>query len=92
MTTHNKLAIAALSGLFAAGMMVSGSAFADHHTADKATSTTTTTEKHACKTEAGKEKHACKGQNSCKGNSPDGKSECKGHSDCATDGSKPAAE
>lgn len=80
MTTHNKLAVAALSGLFAAGMMVSGSAFADHHTADATKSTSTATEKHACKTDAKTEKSSCKTEATTEKHA------------CKTEAAKPAAK
>jgi len=79
MTTTNKLAIAALSGLLGLGILGAGIAHAaDGDTQEKSTSI-----------EKKIEKHACKGQNSCKGLGADGKNSCKGHGSCATDGSKP---
>lgn len=89
MKTTNKLAAAALLGLFTASVMTAAPAFA----ADNAKSScngkdNAKMEKANCKTADGKEKHACKGQNSCKGNGADGKNACKGQGSCATDGSK----
>jgi hypothetical protein len=86
----NKLAAAALVGLFTAGALVASPSFAGE---DKAACTGKSgcngkpkAEKANCKTADGKEKHACKGANSCKGNGADGKNECKGHGSCRTDG------
>ena len=79
MTTTNKLAIAAFTGLLGLGIMSAGIAHASE--GDKM-------EKSAS-VEKKMEKHACKGQNSCKGQGADGKNACKGHGSCATDDSKP---
>lgn len=78
MSTSNKLATAALTGLLSLGIMGAGVA----HAADS------TKMEKSSSTEQVKEKHACKGLNSCKGNGGDGKNACKGHGSCATDGSK----
>ena len=80
MSTSNKLATAAFTGLLSLSVMGAGMA----HAADgsKMEKSSTTDQKM--------EKHACKGQNSCKGQGGDGKNACKGHGSCATDGSKPA--
>lgn len=80
MTKTQKLATAALTGLFTVGMLTAAPASAG----DQAK-----VEKANCKTADGKEKHACKGHNSCKGQGADGKNACKGKGSCATDGSKP---
>ena len=88
-TTSKKLAAAALTGLFAAGMLAASPAFAG--AGEKSScegKAKAATEKANCKTAEGKEKHACKGHNSCKGSGGDGKNECKGKGSCATDGSK----
>ena len=82
MSTSNKLATAALTGLLSLGIMGAGIA----HAADGAT-----VEKSAT-TDKKMEKHACKGQNSCKGQGADGTNSCKGKGSCATDGSKPEAK
>ncbi len=89
MKTTNKLAAAALLGLFTASVMTATPAFAGEenksgcHGKDD-----TKMEKANCKTADGKEKHACKGKNACKGQGGDGKNACKGKGSCATDGSK----
>lgn len=77
MSNTNKLVVAALTGLFTAGVLSATAAQA----AD--------TDKAGASMPA-KEKHACKGHNSCKGQGADGKNACKGQGSCATDGSNPA--
>ncbi len=87
MKSTNKLASAALLGLFAASLVSATSAFAGDES--QATGNgNAKMEKANCKTADGKEKHACKGKNSCKGQGADGKNSCKGKGSCATDGSK----
>jgi hypothetical protein len=71
MSTSNKLATAALTGLLGLGFVGAGVA----HAADGAATAST---------QQAKEKHACKGQNSCKGQGADGKNACKGQGSCAT--------
>ena len=81
----NKLASAALAGLFATTVLVASNSFADDaaksgcHGKDGKK-----IEKANCKTADGKEKHACKGKNSCKGQGSDGKNACKGKGSCKT--------
>jgi hypothetical protein len=100
MNTKNKLATAALAGLFSVGILAAGAAYAGEHESASCKGASgckgnAAVEKaeckgaSGCKTEDGKEKHACKGLNSCKGQGADGKNECKGHGSCATDGSQP---
>lgn len=90
MTKTQKLATAALTGLFAASMLAASPSFAaDEGKASCTGKDHAKMEKANCKTADGKEKHACKGLNSCKGNGADGKNACKGKGACATDGSKP---
>ena len=82
MSTSNKLATAALTGLLSLGIMGAGVAHAaDGDKMEKSASM-----------EKKMDKHACKGQNSCKGQGADGKNSCKGKGSCATDGSKPDAK
>lgn len=89
MKTTNKLATAALLGLFTASVMTASAAFAGEDSKSSCNGKDNAKmEKANCKTADGKEKHACKGQNSCKGQGGDGKNACKGHGSCATDGSK----
>lgn len=77
MINTKKLAAAAFTGLFTAGMLA-------------ATPTVAADAEKAGTSAPAKEKHACKGHNSCKGQGADGKNACKGQGSCATDGSKPA--
>ena len=79
MSTSNKLATAALTGLLSFAVMGAGVA----HAAD--VEKTATAEKAI-------EKHSCKGKNSCKGQGAGGKNECKGKGACATDVSKDTKE
>lgn len=80
---NNKLATAALAGLFATTMMVASNSFADDSA--KASCNGKKMEKANCKTADGKEKHACKGKNSCKNQGASGKNSCKGKGSCRTD-------
>lgn len=90
MTKTQKLATAALTGLFTLGIAAASPAFAgEEGKAGCNGKDNSKMEKANCKTADGKEKHACKGKNSCKGNGSDGKNACKGKGSCATDGSKP---
>lgn len=83
----NKLASAALAGLFATTVFVASNSFADD--ADKSScSGKTKMEKANCKTVDGKEKHSCKGKNSCKSQGADSKNSCKGKGSCKTDTAK----
>lgn len=86
MKSTNKLASAALLGLFAASLVGATPAFAGDDS--QSSNGSAKMEKANCKTADGKEKHACKGKNSCKGQGADGKNSCKGKGSCATDGSK----
>lgn len=89
MKSTNKLAAAALMGLFAASVISATPAFAgDEGKSSCNGKDNAKMEKANCKTADGKEKHACKGHNSCKGQGADGKNSCKGKGSCATDGSK----
>lgn len=89
MKTTNKLAAAALLGLFTATVMTAAPAFAGEEGKSGCNSKDNAKmEKANCKTADGKEKHACKGKNACKGQGGDGKNACKGKGSCATDGSK----
>jgi hypothetical protein len=89
MTKTQKLATAALTGLFTVGLMAATPAFAgDDSKSGCNNKTGSKTEKANCKTADGKDKHACKGHNACKGMGADGKNACKGKGSCATDGSK----
>ena len=89
MKTTNKLAAAALLGLFTASVMTAIPAFAGEESKSGCHGKDDTKmEKANCKTADGKEKHACKGKNACKGQGGDGKNACKGKGSCATDGSK----
>lgn len=89
MKTTNKLAAAALLGLFTATVMTASPAFAGEDSKSSCNGKDNAKmEKANCKTADGKEKHACKGKNSCAGNGSDGKNACKGKGSCATDGSK----
>ena len=89
MKSTNKLATAALLGLFAASLTSVTPVFAGDDASGKDNAKM---EKSNCKTADGREKHACKGKNSCKGQGGDGKNACKGKGSCATDGSKPTDE
>ena len=88
MKSTNKLASAALLGLFAASLVSAAPAFAGDDSQSSTGKDNAKMEKANCKTADGKEKHACKGKNSCKGQGADGKNSCKGKGSCATDGSK----
>jgi hypothetical protein len=89
MTSKNKLAAAALAGLFTATVLSAAPAYAgDEDKSGCNDKEKAQMEKSNCKTADGKEKHACKGQNSCAGQGSDGKNSCKGKGSCATDGSK----
>ncbi len=83
---HQKLATAALAGLFAASVTCANVAYAGD--GDSASCNSKNEGKANCKTADGKDKHACKGKNACKGQGADGKNACKGKGACATDGSK----
>jgi hypothetical protein len=82
MNSSTKLALAALTGLFAAG--ASASAFASTADAGQGVAKVSTLKL----ADAG-EKHACKGLNSCKGQGADHKNACKGKGSCRTDGGTP---
>lgn len=89
MKNTNKLATAALLGLFTASVITASPAFAEEEGKSSCNGKDNAKmEKSNCKTADGKEKHACKGKNSCKGQGGDGKNACKGKGSCATDGSK----
>lgn len=85
MPKSNKIARAALAGLFAASVLTASNSFA----ADSSKSGCngkdgSHMEKSGCKTADGKEKHSCKGKNSCKGQGASGKNACKGKGSCST--------
>jgi len=82
MNSSTKLALAALTGLFAAG----GAASAFANTADLSHGTVKVS---TLKVAAADGKHACKGLNSCKGQGADHKNACKGKGSCRTDGGAP---
>ncbi len=82
----NKLASAALAGLFATSVLVASNSFADDAAKSScAGKDAKKTEKAGCKTSTeSKEKHSCKGKNSCKGQEKGEKHSCKGKNSCKT--------
>jgi hypothetical protein len=80
-----KLAVAALAGLLTLGVTAATASVAHANNHEKAASSDTQMEKHACKGQ-----NSCKGNGGCKTerNACKGHNECKGLGGCATDGSK----